>query len=85
MTIQFSTGFKRQYRKLSQDHRKKFDKQLSYLMENPRHPSLRSKKMAGAEKFEARLDRHFRFTYLIATNEIWLLTIGPHDVGLGKK
>jgi hypothetical protein len=41
--------------------------------------------MSGTDKFEARLDRHFRFTYLIKTNEIWLLTIGPHDEGLGKK
>lgn len=85
MTIQFSTGFKRQYQKLSNIHRKKFAKQLSYLTENPKHPSLRSRKMAGAEKFEARIDRHYRFTYIFTDNEIWLLTIGPHDEGLGKK
>lgn len=85
MTIQFSVGFKRQYKKLSKIHQKKFDKQLSYLMKNPQHPSLRSRKMGGSEKFEARLDSHFRFTYLIEANEIWLLSIGPHDEGLGKK
>ena len=85
MIIQFSAGFKRQYQKLSDIHQKKFDKQLPYLMKNPQHPSLRSKKMGGSEKFEARLDRHYRFTYLIEANEIWLLSIGPHDKGLGKK
>lgn len=85
MIIQFSAGFKRQYKKLPKIHQKKFDKQLSYLMKDSHHPSLKSRKMGGTEKFEARLDRHFRFTYLVEANEIWLLSIGPHDEGLGKK
>ena len=85
MIVHFSTGFKKQHQRLPQSQQKKFAKQLAYLMADLHHPSLRSRKMGGTEKFEARLDRHFRFTYIIEANEIWLLTIGPHDEGLGKK
>ena len=85
MIVHFSTGFKKQHQRLPQSQQKKFAKQLAYLTADLRHPSLRSRKMAGANKFEARIDRHYRFTYIINLNEIWLLTIGPHDEGLGKK
>lgn len=81
----FSEKFKKQYEKLPLNLQKKFDKQLKFLIEDYRHPSLQTKKMAGTETFEARLDYHYRFVYLVSDNEIWLLTIGPHDQGLGKK
>jgi len=35
--------------------------------------------------FEARVDLQYRFTFLIENEIILLLTIGPHDEGLGKK
>ena len=41
--------------------------------------------MGGANIFEARIDIHYRFTFQIAGEEIYILTIGPHDLGLGKK
>lgn len=85
MIVHFSAGFKKQHQRLPVPQQKKFAKQLAYLTADLRHPSLRSRKMAGADKFEARIDRHYRFTYIINDSEIWLLTIGPHDEGLGKK
>lgn len=85
MIVHFSAGFKKQHQRLPLSQQKKFDKQLAYLMIDPRHQSLRSRKMAGADKFEARIDLHYRLTYIINDSEIWLLTIGPHDEGLGKK
>ncbi|MBI3559008.1 cytotoxin [Candidatus Gottesmanbacteria bacterium] len=81
----FSDLFKKQYQKLPAQLRKKFDKQLKFLITDFRHPSLRTRKMGGEDKFEARLDHHNRFTYKIVDEEVFLLTIGPHDMGLGKK
>ena len=81
----FTPSFNKQYKKLSIKLQRKFTKQLEYLVKNYRHPSLRAKKMESVNKFEARIDFHNRFTYLIDTEEILILTIGPHHVGLGKK
>lgn len=41
--------------------------------------------MGGGEIFEARIDIHYRFTFEITQDTITLRTIGPHDIGLGKK
>lgn len=64
---------------------KKAYKQFSLLLKNYRYPSLRTSKMSGENKFEARVDRKHRFTFLIEADEIYILTIGTHDTGLGKK
>jgi len=81
----FSTSFKKHYHKLPIAAQKKFTKQLKFLLENYRHPSLATRKMGGSDIFEARVDLHYRFTFQIDGNEIILRTIGPHDEGLGKK
>ena len=85
MKLIFSPKASRQIRKLTLIIRKKLYKQASILLINPRYPSLRTKKMTGEDKFEARIDYHYRFTYKIENEEIWILNIGPHDEGLGKK
>lgn len=85
LTPVFSPKFKKQYKKLPLILQKKFTKQLKFLVENSRHPSLRIKKMEGTDFFEARLDYHNRFVYKIVVNEIRFYAIGPHDEGLGKK
>lgn len=82
---QYSEGFRKQYKKLPRITQKKFLKQLEHLLDDRFHPSLRSKKMSGSQKYEARVDYHYRFTFSIIADEVWLLTVGPHDEGLGKK
>ena len=64
---------------------KRFKQKLPLFLANQKHPSFHSRKMSGADKFEARLSYHYRFTYKIIGGELWFLSIGPHDVGLGKK
>ena len=81
----YSEGFKKQYKKLPPILQNKFLKQLNFLLKNPHHPSLHTKRVSGTEKFEARVDYHNRLTFLVVQNEIWFLSIGPHDEGLGKK
>ncbi len=44
MTASFTLHFRKQYRWLSSERQAKFDKQLTFLLSNLRHPSLRAKK-----------------------------------------
>lgn len=85
MKVAFSKNAEKSYRNLPLNIQKKADKQFSFLISNNRHPSLKTRKMGGANVFEARIDLQYRFTFQIATDNIYILTIGPHDVGLGKK
>lgn len=80
-----SSKFKKQYKKLPKSIQLKFTKQLQLLISDYRYPSLRTKKMAGINRFEARIDLHYRFTFEIKEADIILRTVGPHDEGLGKK
>ena len=85
INLVFTPKFKKQYQKLPQNIQQKFTKQLKLLAENYRHHSLRTRKMAGIDKFEARIDLHYRFTFEATQGSIIFITIGSHDTGLGKK
>lgn len=85
MNITISPKAEKQLSKLPQRIQKKTHRQFSYLISDYRHPSLFSRKMAGQNIFEARIDIHYRFTFQIEGQNIYVLTIGPHDEGLGKK
>ncbi|MDP2860612.1 MAG: hypothetical protein Q8N98_02755 [bacterium] len=85
MILRFSKLFFEQKKKLSPVIRKKLLKQLLLLQGNYHHPSLRTKRMANSDVFEARVDRHYRFTYIINGEYGLVLTVGPHDEGLGKR
>lgn len=84
MKINFTKQAESAYRKLPIKIQKKFDKQLHYLSSDYRHPSLRSRKMEGVGRFEGRIDRKYRFTFVVSGEEIYILTAGLHDEGLGK-
>lgn len=77
--------FQKQYQKLPQPSRQKFQKQLKFLIKDYHHSSLHSRKMAGLNRFEARIDRRYRFTFTIVEKEIWLLSIGPPRSRIRKK
>lgn len=77
--------FTRKFLKLPLAKQKKFYRLVKLITQNARHPSLRARKMGGLDIYEARLDLHYRFTYQLIGEELYFLTIGPHDTGLGKK
>lgn len=80
----FSKKFSKQYSKLSLSIRNKFDKQINYLLQDLRHPSVRAKKKQGeTDVWEGRVDRFYRFTFTISEDVITLRAIGPHDEALG--
>ena len=77
--------FKDAYRDLPESLRKKTDKALRYLADNPAHPSLRLKKVQGVPGiWEARIDRSCRMTLEIRTDCYLLRNVGKHDETLGK-
>lgn len=84
MNISFTGNARKNLGKLSNQTIKKFYKQAALLLSDPRHPSLRARKMGGSGSYEARIDRRYRFTYEIGKDQIFILTVGPHDEGLGK-
>ena len=71
--------------KLPKQIQKKANKQFTFLLDNYKYPSLRTRKMGGSSIFEARIDIHYRFTFQVEGENIYILIVGPHDVGLGKK
>ncbi len=58
----------------------KFEKQIRLLIQNFRHPSLQIKKMQGYKNiWEARVDIHYRFTFEIIDDTIFLRVVGNHE------
>lgn len=85
MNIVITPEAKKRLLKLPLNIQNKAEKQFNFLIADYRYPSLHTRKMGGEDIFEARIDIHYRFTFQIETDNIYVLTIGPHDVGLGKK
>jgi mRNA interferase RelE/StbE len=82
----FTHGFVRDYQRLPASIQSRFDRALSFLLSNLRHPSLRAKKMEGQRDpegrdiWEARISRSHRFTFAIDGDTYILYRIGPHDI-----
>lgn len=83
--VQLTERAEKSYSKLPFHIKKKSKRQFKMLVESPQHPSLRVKKKQGENIFEARIDYHYRFTFIVEEKTLWILSIGPHDEGLGKK
>jgi len=77
--------FKRAYRKLSPENRERARKAIRLLLENPRHPGLRVKRVKGTHHiWEARVSRSCRLTFEIHGDTYLLRNIGEHDKVLGR-
>ncbi|MFQ6003195.1 MAG: hypothetical protein ACE5KJ_05555 [Candidatus Zixiibacteriota bacterium] len=78
--------FTKCYKNLPARIQAQIDKQLSLLLENPRHPSLRIKKIQGTrgEIFEGRINKNYRFTFQIERDTYVLRKVGPHNQALKK-
>lgn len=78
--------FKKCVLELDRKTREKLKKQLNLLATNPRHPSLRVKKIKGTRTiFEARVNDFYRLTFQYGEKgEIILRVVGPHNVAIKK-
>jgi mRNA-degrading endonuclease RelE of RelBE toxin-antitoxin system len=68
VNIQFTKKAQKQFKKLPASLKEKARKQFHFLLDNTSHPSLHVKKMGGLERFEGRVDRQYRFTFMIIEN-----------------
>jgi mRNA-degrading endonuclease RelE of RelBE toxin-antitoxin system len=86
LKLTLTERFKKSALELGPEARDKLKKQIGRLAADPRHPSLRVKKIKGTGSvFEARVDRDVRFTFEFGgRHEIILRVVGPHDPTLKK-
>ena len=79
MRIAFSSRADKEYGKLSAQLQRQVDKQLGFLVENIRHPSLDAKKYGGTDDlWQGRVNRDYRFYFQIDGDIYLILTIIPH-------
>jgi mRNA interferase RelE/StbE len=79
--IEVPESFKEMVRALPPEIRKKLEKAIRFLSDNPRHPSLQSKPVEGAKGiYEARVDRSYRLTFERLPGDVLRLrVVGKHD------
>jgi mRNA interferase RelE/StbE len=78
--IRRTKSFLNDYQSLPAVIRSRVDKQLTVLLENPRHPSLRLKKLKGTDKFEVRITKGYRLTFRYSDQILELRRVGTHDL-----
>ena len=80
--ITYSKDFKKHYKKLSEVEKKQTKKKIKFFVENPTHPSLRTKKIQGTDGiWESSVNMDIRIIWFYENNElIFLLDIGHHDI-----
>ncbi|MHB8792786.1 MAG: hypothetical protein ACYC6O_05555 [Thermoleophilia bacterium] len=85
MRIAVTATFRQCYEKLPSNVQEKVDRQLVALAADPRHPSLRVKKIKGSPGiWEARVDLGYRMTFSVREDVIFLRRVGPHDQALKR-
>lgn len=86
MNIYFSNLFLEGVEKPPDDVKKALKKKLGIMADDPRHPSLRTKKIKGHENiFEASITMSIiRMTWEYFEDGILLRNIGEHDKTLNK-
>ena len=85
MKLIFTRPFIRDYQNLPAFIQTRADKQLELLLNDPKHPSLRTKKIKKEKGlWEGRITKGFRFSFQIEEDTYLLRRIGPHDKVLKK-
>jgi mRNA-degrading endonuclease YafQ of YafQ-DinJ toxin-antitoxin module len=85
LQIFYSSQFKKDYKRLSTNDKKQFKRKIKLLESNPRHPSLRTKKVQGTGSiFESTINMGIRMTWQFTEDGIYLRNIGLHDKTLNN-
>ena len=81
MKIQTTRPFDKDYASLPDSIKNQFDKKLALFLENPHHPSLKTKRVKGHPKiWEGRVTQNYRFTFQMDKELIILRRIGTHNI-----
>lgn len=79
MQVFYAPHFKRSFKFLNKEVKKKLKKQVKFLLKDIRHPSLRAKKYdERGDIWQARVDGNHRFYFLIKGDIYILVEIKPH-------
>jgi mRNA-degrading endonuclease RelE of RelBE toxin-antitoxin system len=79
MKVIFANPFLRRFKKLPQRTKGKFEKQLTFLLRDIRHPSLHAKKYDESQDiWQARVDDYYRFYFQIKDDVYRILAITIH-------
>ena len=77
MKVLFTERFHRSFADAPEEIKKAFDKQLSYLLRDMRHPSIQAKKY-DAKRWQGRVTRGWRFYFRIEEDTYILLDVMAH-------
>ena len=80
MKIRRTNSFLKDYRTLLANIQAQVDKQLTLLIDNPRHPSLRLKKLKDTDIFAIRVSKGYRLTLRSESSVLELRRVGTHDL-----
>lgn len=81
MKIEWSQTFTKEFHRLPSQWQKQFDEKFKLFLQDPRHPSLRVKKMQGARGiWEARVNQSYRWTFELIKSGVRLRHVGTHDI-----
>ena len=85
MRLLLTDRFRRAYRSLSPQDRKRVQKALLLISEDLGYPGLRVKRLQGtAGIWEARASRSLRITFEVEGQDLTLRNVGHHDDALRK-
>jgi len=71
--------FDREFKKFSKEIQDVFEKQINFLLQDIRHPSLRAKKYdEGTDIWQARVTKNVRFYFRLEADVYILLNIRKH-------
>lgn len=81
MKVLTTKPFDKDYAALPETIKDLTKRKLKLLLENPRHPSLRIKKIEDPRDiWEGRITQSYRFTFQIKGDMYLLRRIGTHDI-----
>jgi len=79
MRLVYTERFRRSYDDAPPQIQRAIERRLTLLAENLRHPSLRAKKYDEARGiWQARVNRDWRFYFLIEADCFYLIDVIPH-------
>jgi mRNA interferase RelE/StbE len=79
MKIRLTAQAQRDYDDLPSRLKRAVDKQLNFLLQNIRYPSLRAKKYnKDSDVWQARVNDDYRFYFQITGGIYWIIRIIPH-------
>lgn len=88
MKIKLTKSFEKEYKKITRGNvplKRKVAKQLSLVVTNPNHPSLRLHKLVGVEYWSISVDMSIRILILFEQDVVVVYHSGTHTRSISNK